>query len=283
MRTKSSWLIAPSVGLIALALSACATSADDDASSAGSASTTAGAPCTPLAEQEIAALAAAIPSDYSVLDLARRRYLDALALTGPASAVYLDEGDVSYANVLGDRLRAALAEARPELVPLVDAIAAKVAANNLYLPPGSTEPSKLGSGFRCLSQAGQASVLQGAEIDERGVTFSALPPATLERFQSDTEDEVRVWWDTVLEGPYALESDAEVSDVNELWIDDTLVGYRISVSATAVTTESCERDDEDDEAPWPDDCARGTIQQDLYYDADLDRIEAMEEGAQYYD
>ncbi|MBX3232437.1 MAG: hypothetical protein KIT84_22695 [Labilithrix sp.] len=158
----------------------------------------------------------------------------------------------------------------------LDALVARSAA-------GGTE---LADVFRCLSEDQQRHVIEDAElaIDEAAVDLSSEEAAPLRaRLMREVERAARVWWDTILEGPYSLEGDAEIRDVEELLLNGRRIALRLSFGAPAVMTESCETTNDESDEGWPEDCTRGTISQTLYFDEDLDPIEPLAGYADFDD
>jgi hypothetical protein len=145
----------------------------------------------------------------------------------------------------------------------------------------ASRSSDLATSFRCLSSAQQGRVLQDRRlrIDEVAVDFTARRAASLRaRFERDVADEARGWWDTVLEGPYQLEGEAAIHNVDELRLSGKRIALRVVFGAPAVMTESCEAAADES---WPEDCQRGTVSQTIYFDNDMDRIGSIEESATY--
>lgn len=106
--------------------------------------------------------------------------------------------------------------------------------------------------------------------------------SALERFEGEQkplmnllaekgEDLSRVWYDTILEGPYALTGDSEVS-ISSLYLHNGEV-YAIlaTVSAPAVFVDSCNYDEEAEE--WDEGCYAGSISESFVMDSSGELID----------
>lgn len=77
-----------------------------------------------------------------------------------------------------------------------------------------------------------------------------------------------VWYDTILEGPYALTGKPGVEETSALTVKDTVFAYRVTVAAPAIFTEGefCTFNEETEE--WSAECYNdsGIITQQVLYD-----------------
>lgn len=77
-----------------------------------------------------------------------------------------------------------------------------------------------------------------------------------------------LWYDTILEGPYALTGDAALSESNVMIVNRQVYAYRFHVHAPAIFTEGegCEMNEETEE--WSEACfeSAGTITESALFD-----------------
>lgn len=103
---------------------------------------------------------------------------------------------------------------------------------------------------------------------ERSATARDQSSAIFKKLLNEAVGVSDVWYDTILEGPYALTGDAGVESSTVFTYNKLVFAYHFNVSAAAIFTEGegCEFNEETEQ--WSEECmdSTGTISQGILYD-----------------
>ncbi len=107
---------------------------------------------------------------------------------------------------------------------------------------------------------------QTVEVDdtESIELFQKENPNLVAEIMKQGEYLANIWGDTILEGPYSLTGDLEITIYSLYTFDGEPYAVLATVSSSAVFTDSCEYDEDAD--AWPDDCGAGTISESFVVD-----------------
>jgi hypothetical protein len=95
--------------------------------------------------------------------------------------------------------------------------------------------------------------------------FKTSNPKLMENLKEQGLDLARVWWDTILEGPYALNGEKEVELSSVYMFNNEIYAVGAYVSAPALMIDSCDYNEDEDQ--WEgEDCYGGTITEGFYID-----------------
>jgi hypothetical protein len=122
---------------------------------------------------------------------------------------------------------------------------------------------------RCVSLS-----CQQEQLDRKPLTQSeilSLPEDVRGSLQNRAERLANIWSDTILEGDYWADDIVEMIQVEELFRNSELVGYRITYSSKAWDTSSCEFDSDD--LTTLNACETGLIIESGFVTADFRRFE----------
>lgn len=94
-----------------------------------------------------------------------------------------------------------------------------------------------------------------------------LTDETRDRLEVTANEMSQIWGDTILEGDYYSDAEVQVDQIQELTIGPTMIGYRITYSAVAWDTSTCDFQSEDKSTLKK--CQSGKIMESGFVSADF--------------